>query len=103
LFAKATLKIKGFVYRPADIRGPVTLLQDDLAEFHVPIRFGNTPRAKHSHSIHNHLDAIFAHPQTLADIGISKQAHPESRTSQNSTQPGKTLATPLYDTGYTLQ
>jgi len=36
--AKATLKIKGFVYLLADIIGPATLLQDNLAELHVPIR-----------------------------------------------------------------
>jgi len=73
--AKATLKIKSFVYLLADIIGPATLLQDNLAEFHVPIRSGNTPRPKHPHIIRNHLNAVFAHPQTLADIGISKQAH----------------------------
>ena len=75
--AKATLKIKGFVYLLADIIGPETLLQDNLAELHVPISSGNTPRTKHPYttSIRNHLNAVFAHPQTLADIGISKQAH----------------------------
>jgi len=75
--AKATLKIKGFVYLLADIIGPATLLQDNLAELHVPIRSGNTPRTKHPHTIRNHLNTVFAHPQTLADIGIgiSKQAH----------------------------
>jgi len=64
--AKATLKIKGFVYLLADIIGPATLLQVNLAEFHVPIRSGNTPRTKHTHAIRNHLNAVFAHPQTLA-------------------------------------
>jgi len=73
--AKATFKIKGFVYLLADIIGPATLLQDNLAELHVPIRSGNTPRTKHPHTIRNHPNAVFAHPQTLADIGISKQAH----------------------------
>ena len=38
---KATLKIKGFVYLLADIIGPVTLLQDNLAELRVPIRSGD--------------------------------------------------------------
>jgi len=46
--AKATLKIKGFFYLLADIIGPATLLQDNLAELHVLIRSGNTPRTKHS-------------------------------------------------------
>jgi len=73
--AKATSKIKGFVYLLADIIGPATLLQDNLAELHVPIRSGNTPRTKHLYTIRNHLNAVFAHPQTLADIGISKHAH----------------------------
>jgi len=73
--AKATLKIKGFVYPLADIIGPATLLQDNLAELHVSIRSGNTPRTKHPYTIRNHLNAVFTHPQTLADIGISKQAH----------------------------
>ena len=41
--AKATLKIKGFVYLLANIIGPATLLHDNLAELHVPIRSGNTP------------------------------------------------------------
>jgi len=73
--AKAILKIKGFVYLLADIIGPATLLQDNLAQLHVLIRSGNTPRTKHPYTIRNHLNAVFAHPQTLADIGISKQAH----------------------------
>jgi len=55
--------------------GPATILQDNLAELHVPIRSGNTPRTKHPYTIRNHLNTVFAHPQTLADIGISKQAH----------------------------
>ena len=90
---KATLKIKGFVYLLADIIWPATLLQDNLAELHVPIRSGYTPRTKHTYTIRNHLNAVFAHPQTLADVGISKQAH--LTTSQHSTQPGKTLAATL--------
>ena len=65
-----------FVYLLADIIGPATLLQDNLAELYVPIRSGSTPRTKHPDTIRNHLNAVFAHPQTLADIGISKQAHP---------------------------
>ena len=73
--AMATLQIKVFVYLLADIIGPATLLKDNLAELHVPIRSGNTPRTKHTYTVHNHLNAVFAHPQTLADIGISKQAH----------------------------
>ena len=73
--AKAIQKSKGFVYLLADIIGPAALLQDNLAELHVPIRSGNTPRTQHSYTIRNHLTATFAHPQTLADIGISKQAH----------------------------
>jgi len=73
--AKATLKIKGFVYLLADNIGPATLLQENLAELHVPIRSGNTSRTKHPHTIRNYINAVFAHPQTLADIGISKQAH----------------------------
>ena len=73
--AKATLKIKGFVYLLADIIGPATLLQDNLAELHVPIQSGNTPRTKYPYTIRNHLNAVFAQPQTLADIGISKQAY----------------------------
>jgi len=73
--ANATSKIKGFVYLLADIIGPATLLQDNLAELHVPIRSGNTPRTEHSYTIRNHLNAVFAHPQTLAHIRISKQAH----------------------------
>ena len=73
--AKATSKIKGFVYLLADIIGPATLLHDNLAELHVPIRSGNTPRTKHPYTIRNQLNAVFAHPQTLADIGMSKQAH----------------------------
>ena len=73
--AKATLKIKGFVYLLADIIGLATLLQDNLAELHVPIRSGNTPRTKHHYTIRNHLNAVFAHSQTLADIWINKQAH----------------------------
>jgi len=36
----------------------------------VPIRSGNTPRTKHPYTIRNHLNAVFAHPQTLADIGV---------------------------------
>ena len=72
---KATSKIKGFVYLLADIIGPATLLQDNPGELHVPIRSGNAPRTKHPYTICNHLNAVFAHPQTLADIGISKQAH----------------------------
>jgi len=71
--AKATSKIKGFVYLLADIVGPATLLQDNLAELHVPIRSGNTPHTKHPYTIRNHLNAVFAHPQTLADIGISSR------------------------------
>ena len=39
--AKATSKIKGFVYLLADIIGPATLLHDNLAELHVPIRSDN--------------------------------------------------------------
>jgi len=39
------------------------------------MRSGNTPRTKHPYTIRNHLNAVFAHLQTLADIGISKQAH----------------------------
>jgi len=35
--AEATLKIKGFFYLLADIIGPATLLQDNLAELHVLI------------------------------------------------------------------
>jgi len=35
---------------------------DNLAELHVPIRSGNTPRTKHTHTIRNHLNAVFAHP-----------------------------------------
>ena len=66
--AKATLKIKGFVYLLADIVGLATLLQDNLAELYVPIRSSNTPRTKHPYTICNHLNAVFAHPQTLADI-----------------------------------
>jgi len=73
--AKATSKIKGSVYLLADIIGPATLLQDNLAELHVPIRSGNTPRTKHPYTIRNHLNAVSVRPQTLADIGISKQAH----------------------------
>jgi len=65
--AKATVKIKGFIYLLADIIGSATLLQDDLAELHVPIRSGNTPRTKHAHVICNHLNAVFAYPQTLAE------------------------------------
>jgi len=72
VIAKATLKIKGFVYLLADIIGPATNLQDNLAELHVLIRSGNTPRTKHPHTIRNHLNAVFAHPQTLADLGIIK-------------------------------
>jgi len=73
---KATLKIKGFVYLLADIIGPATLLQDNLEElFYVTIRSGNTPRTKHHYTIRNHLNAVFANPQMLADIGISKQPH----------------------------
>ena len=68
--AKATLKIKEFVYLLADIIGPATRLQENLAELHVPIRSGNTPRTKHPYTIRNHLNAVFAHPQTLADIGV---------------------------------
>jgi len=41
----------------------------------VPIRSGNTPRTEHPYTIRNHLNAVFAQPQTLADIGISKQEH----------------------------
>ena len=73
--AKATLKIKDFIYLLADNIEPATHLQDTLAELHVPIRSGETPRTKHPHTIRNHPNAVFAHPQTLADIGISKQAH----------------------------
>ena len=93
--AKATLKIKGFVYVLADIIGPATLLQDNLTELHVAraIRSGNTPRTKHPYTIRNHHNAIFAHPQTLADIGIRKQAH--LTHIQHSTQSGKTLAVSL--------
>jgi len=74
---KATSKIKGFVYLLANIIGPATLLQDNLAELHVLIRSGNTPCTKHPHNFRNHLnhDAMISHPQTLAVIGISKQAH----------------------------
>ena len=49
--AKATLKIKGFVFLLADIIGPAILLQDYLAELHVPIRFCNTPRTEHPYTI----------------------------------------------------
>ena len=63
------------MYLLADIIGPTTLLQDNLAELHVPIRSGNTPRTKYPYTIRNHLNTVFAHPQTLEDIGISKQAH----------------------------
>jgi len=52
--AKATLKIKGFVYLLANIIRPATLLQDNLAELQVPIRSGNTPRTKQTHTIRNH-------------------------------------------------
>jgi len=72
--AKATSKIKDFFYLLADIIGPATLLQDNLAELHLPIRSGNTPRTKHPYIIRNHLNAVFAHPQTLADIEMSKHA-----------------------------
>ena len=72
---KATSKIKGFVYLLADIIGPATLLQNNLVELHVTIRSGNNPRTKHPYTIRNHLNAVFAHPQTLADVGISKQSH----------------------------
>jgi len=93
--AKATLKIKGFVYLLADIIGPATLLQDNLAELHVPIKSGNTSRTKHTYTIRNHLNAVFAHPQTLADVGISRQAHLTHPESQHSTQPDKTLTATL--------
>jgi len=85
--AKATLKIKGFVYLLADIIRPATLLQDNLAdsELHVPFRSGNTPRTKHPYTIRNHLNAVFFHPQTLADIGISKQAHLTHLTALHTT------------------
>jgi len=73
--AKATSKVKGFVYLLANIIGPATLLKDNLAELHLPIRSGNTPRTEHPYTIRNHLNAVFAHPQTIADIGMSKQAH----------------------------
>jgi len=73
--AEATLKIKGFVYLLANIIGPATVLQDNLAELQVPIRSGNTSRTKHPYTIRNHFNAVFAHPQTLANIGISKQTH----------------------------
>ena len=65
--ANATSKIKSFVYLLADIIA-ATLLQDNLAELHVPIRSGNIPRTKHPDTIRNHLNAVFA----LADIGINK-------------------------------
>jgi len=42
--AKAISKIKGFVYLLADIVRSATLLQNNLAELHVPIRSGNTSR-----------------------------------------------------------
>ena len=54
--AKAILKIKGFVYLLADIIGPATLLQDNLAQLHVLIRSGNTPRTKHPYTIRNHYN-----------------------------------------------
>ena len=69
--AKATLKIKDFIYLLADNIEPATHLRDTLAELHVPIRSGETPRTKHPHTISNHPNAVFAHPQMLADIGIS--------------------------------
>ena len=75
-----------------DIIWPATLLQDNLAELHVPIRSGNTSRTKHHYTIRNHLNAVFAHPQTLADIGISKQAH---LTHLAVLYTAKTLAVPL--------
>jgi len=60
--AKATSKIKGFVYLLADIIGPATLLQDNLAELHVPIRSDNTPHTKHPYTTCNYLNVVFAHP-----------------------------------------
>jgi len=66
VFAKATVKIKGFIYLLTDIIGPATLVQDNLAELHVPSS-GNTHRTKHAHIICNHLNAVFAYPQTLAE------------------------------------
>jgi len=72
--AKATLKIKGLVYVLADIIGPATILQDNLAEHHVPISSGNT-LVLSTFTLCNRLNTIFAQLQMLADIGISKQAH----------------------------
>ena len=42
------------------------------------------PRNKHNHTIRNHLNAVCAHPLTLADIGISKQAHLTPRSTPHS-------------------
>jgi len=91
--AKATLKIKGFVYLLANIIGPATLLQDNLAELQVPIRSGNTPRTKHPRTIRNHLNAVFAYTQTLADIGISKHAHLMHLASLHTAWPNTRRAT----------
>ena len=77
--SKAIQKCKGgkggFIYLLVDIVGPPELMQDNLAELHVPIRSGKTARTNHSYTIRDHLAATFDRPQTLADIGISKQAH----------------------------
>ena len=77
--SKAIQKCKGgkggFIYLILDIVGPPELMQDNLGELHVPIRSGKTTRTNHSYTIRDHLAAAFDRPQTLADIGISKQAH----------------------------
>ena len=77
--SKAIQKCKGgkggFIYLILDIVGPPELMQDNLGELHVPIRSGKTARTNHSYTIRDHLAAAFDRPQTLADIGISKQAH----------------------------
>jgi len=99
VIAKATLKIKGFVYLLlADIIGPATLLQNNLAELHFPIRSGNTPRTKHTY----HLNAVFAHPQTLADIGISKQIHLTHLEALHAAWQNTRRDT-IKNAGYTLQ
>jgi len=90
--AKATSKIKGFFYVPADIIGPATLLQDNLAELHVPVRSGNTPRTKHPYTTCNRLNAVFATRKRWPIPGLASRH--TLRTLQHSTQP-KTLAVPL--------
>jgi len=91
--AKANSKIKGFVYLLADIIGPATLLHDDLAELHVLIRSGNNPSTKHPYTIRNHLNVVFAHPQTLADIGMIKQAHLTHLVALHTPWPNTSCAT----------